>query len=147
MESRVNFTLVGLFVVLLGASIVAALAWLSSLGDTEVFDTYRVYMTESVAGLNLNASVRYKGVNVGKVTYVDLDRDNPERIELLLQVESETPIRKGTMAKLVSQGITGLVNIELERGRRHRTVRADPRKPYTGDQKRTVAGHPIGRRV
>lgn len=116
MESKVNYTLVGLFVVLLTAGAVAAVAWLTAATDRKSYDTYRVYVTESVAGLNLNAAVRYKGVTIGKVTYIDLDPTNPERVELRLQIEENAPIHEGTIAKLVSQGITGLANVELSGG-------------------------------
>lgn len=128
MESKVNYTLVGLFVLLLTAGAVAAVAWLTAATDRKRYDTYRVYVTESVTGLNLNAAVRYKGVTIGKVTYIDLDPDNPERVELRLQIEETAPIRAGTVAKLISQGITGLVNIELSGGNN-----TPPLKPTSDD--------------
>jgi phospholipid/cholesterol/gamma-HCH transport system substrate-binding protein len=116
MESKVNYTLVGLFVIALSVGIVAISAWLTAATDTREYDYYRVYVRESVAGLNVNASVKYKGVNVGQVTSIGLDPQNPDRVELILRIEEDTPIRERTIAKLVSQGITGLVYVELSGG-------------------------------
>ncbi|MEZ5582458.1 MAG: MlaD family protein [Candidatus Competibacteraceae bacterium] len=116
MESNVNYTLTGLFVVVLGAATVGAVAWLSAATDQRVYDYYRVYSIESVAGLNVNAAVRYKGVDVGQVTSIGLDRQFPDWVELILRIERGTPIREETTAKLVVQGITGLVYVELSGG-------------------------------
>ena len=116
METRVSYTLVGLFVILLSGAIVVGLFWLAAGIDDTEFYTYRVYTTDSVAGLSANSAVRYKGVAVGRVTYIGLDPDNPEQVELLLDIQKGTPIREGTIATLVSQGITGLANVELSGG-------------------------------
>jgi phospholipid/cholesterol/gamma-HCH transport system substrate-binding protein len=116
MESNVNYTLAGLFVVVLGAATVGVVAWLSAATDQRVYDYYRVYSIESVAGLNVNAAVRYKGVDVGQVTSIGLDKQFPDWVELVLRIERGTPIRTETTAKLVVQGITGLVYVELSGG-------------------------------
>ncbi|MEE4376170.1 MAG: MlaD family protein [Candidatus Competibacteraceae bacterium] len=116
MESNVNYTLAGLFVVVLGAAALAVIAWLSAATDQRVYDSYRVYSIESVSGLNVNAAVRYKGVDVGQVTSIKLDKQFPDWVELILRIERGTPIREDTTAKLVVQGITGLVYVELSGG-------------------------------
>jgi len=116
MESNVSYTLAGLFVVVLGAAALAVIAWLSAATDQRVYDSYRVYSIESVAGLNVNAAVKYKGVDVGQVTSIKLDKQFPDWVELILRIERGTPIREDTTAKLVVQGITGLVYVELSGG-------------------------------
>ena len=58
MEPRVNYFLAGIFVLVLGAAMVAGLLWLSVGTSTRDYDKYYVYMTESVAGLNTDAPVR-----------------------------------------------------------------------------------------
>lgn len=116
MESKVNYTLVGLFVIILAIAIVAVAAWLTAATDARAYERYRVYVDESVAGLNLNASVKYKGVDVGEVSSISLAPEKPDQVELILKIEKGTPIREGTTAKLVSQGITGLAYVELSGG-------------------------------
>ena len=65
MEAKVNFVAVGVFVVVLSTALIAGVLWLSS-GKyyRRNFDIYQTYMSESVSGLNLDAPVRYRGVDV-----------------------------------------------------------------------------------
>jgi phospholipid/cholesterol/gamma-HCH transport system substrate-binding protein len=130
MDARVNYTAVGVFVIVLGIALVAVSAWLTSAADTKVYNYYRVYTRESVAGLNLNASVKYKGVDVGQVINIELDRYNPDRVELLLEIEQGAPIRENTIAKLVSRGVTGLVYVELSGGGQSPPLTPNPEGPF-----------------
>ncbi len=129
MESSVNYTLVGLFVLLLGAALAGIIMWLAAGTEDKVYDYYRVYTTESVAGLNRNAPVAYKGVQVGQVTGISLDRNTPDLVELTLRIERGAPIREDTTARLVSRGITGLVNMELSGGGGSAPLRPTPHNP------------------
>jgi phospholipid/cholesterol/gamma-HCH transport system substrate-binding protein len=130
MDARVNYTAVGLFVIVLGIALVAMSAWLTSATDTKVYDHYRVYTRESVAGLNLNASVKYTGVDVGQVINIELDRNNPDRVQLILKIERGAPIRENTIAKLVSRGVTGLVYVELGGGGQSPPLTPDPSESF-----------------
>ena len=68
MDDKVNYTLVGAFVLVLGAVFVAAVLWLAAgLGGQRAVDTYQAVIRESVAGLNVDAPVKNLGVAVGKV--------------------------------------------------------------------------------
>jgi phospholipid/cholesterol/gamma-HCH transport system substrate-binding protein len=71
-----------------------------------------------VAGLNLNAPVKYNGVDVGKVRQIQLDPGNPEQVNLLFAIERGTPIREDTVAVLKTQGLTGIAYVELSGGTR-----------------------------
>ena len=74
MENKVNYALVGGFVLLLGAALIAGVLWLASGGGFQKkYDLYLALVGESVAGLNLNAPVKYRGVDVGKVREIQLD--------------------------------------------------------------------------
>ncbi len=113
MESKINYTLVGLFVVLLLSGLVGFVIWLEQLNSEDEFDYYHVYMNESVAGLNPDASVKYKGVNIGTVAKIGINPDNLEQVELLLKIKHSIKITKDTRATLKSFGITGLAFVEL----------------------------------
>lgn len=109
-----NTTLVGAFVLLLGAALVAGALWLASGGAFQKkYDLYLAIEDESVAGLNLNAAVKFNGVEVGKVRDIQLDSLNPERVRLLFAIERGTPIRENTVAVLKTQGLTGIAYVEL----------------------------------
>lgn len=75
-------------------------------------------MKESVAGLNLNAPVRYRGVEVGRVQKIALDPDNVEQVQLTLAIESGTPIKVDNIAVLSTQGVTGIAFVDLTGGSR-----------------------------
>jgi len=114
MESRINYTLVGLFVLLLTAGLTYFVYWLGTHGGSEEYDCYRVYMSESVAGLSADASVKYMGVSVGTVEHIGINPVNPKQVELILKIRRGTPVTEDTTAQLKFFGITGLAFIELK---------------------------------
>jgi phospholipid/cholesterol/gamma-HCH transport system substrate-binding protein len=130
METKVNYTIVGLFVVLLFGALVAGILWLSGGAQyRKDYDTYLAYMQESVAGLNLNAPVKYRGVEVGRVKRISLDHG--ERVRLELDIEHGTPIRENTVAVLRVQGLTGIAQVELSGGSRDEPdLKARPGEKY-----------------
>ena len=114
-----NYTLVGAFVLALGAALIAVVLWLASGGAFQKkYDLYHAIEDESVAGLNLNAPVKHNGVDVGKVRDIRLDPANPERVILLLAIERGSPIKEDTVAVLKTQGLTGIAYVELSGGTR-----------------------------
>jgi len=115
----VNYALVGAFVLVLGAALIAGALWLASGGAFQKkYDLYLAIEEESVAGLNLNAPVKFNGVDVGKVRDIRIDPDNPERVILLFAIERGTPIKDDTVAILKTQGLTGIAYVELTGGTR-----------------------------
>ena len=114
METKVNYAAVGLFVLALSAALVAGILWIASGGAFQKhYDLYLAIEEESVAGLNLNAPVKYNGVDVGKVRDIQLDRADPKRVTLTFAIESGTPIKTDTEAVLKTQGLTGIAYVEL----------------------------------
>lgn len=119
METKVNYAVVGLFVLVLGAALVAAVLWLAAGGMMQKkYDLYQAVEDESVAGLNLNAPVKYNGVDVGKVKTISLEPGNPARVNLIFAIEHGTPIKVDTVAVLKTQGLTGIAYVELSGGAR-----------------------------
>ena len=116
MKTRLNFALVGLFVLTLSAAMIAGLLWLGAGGPKPAHRTYLTYMTESVYGLSKDSAVTYRGVTVGRVRNIDLDPANSERARLLLEIRADTPIKENTFATLETQGLTGLAHVNLEGG-------------------------------
>lgn len=117
MEDKVNYALVGVFVLALGATLIAGVLWLAAgIGGQKRYAPYQSIFNESVAGLSINAPVRYLGVGVGKVRDITLDPQHPQQVRLLLDIEHGTPIKEDTLAVLKSQGLTGIAYIELDGG-------------------------------
>lgn len=116
MESKVNYTIVGLFVVILTAVIIFISLWLTVGVNAQTYKTYLVYMNESVAGLTVDAPVKYNGVNVGYVSDMKLNRHNPQQVILILKIYPSAPITQTTEAVLMQQGLTGIAYIGLQGG-------------------------------
>ncbi len=112
MEPKVNYTVVGLFVVVLTAVIIFGLLWFSA-GKRKEHLNYLVYMNEAVTGLSEQAPVKFNGVEVGYVSDISLNPRNPAQVRLILSVVTGTPINQTTVAKLMLQGITGVSYIGL----------------------------------
>lgn len=119
METKVNYTLVGAFVLGLSALLILGILWLASGGGFQKkYDVYQALVGESVAGLSVSAPVKYRGVDVGKVQDIRLDPANPEQVRLLFAIERGAPIKEDTEAVLKTQGLTGIAYVELSGGSR-----------------------------
>jgi len=114
MESKINYTIVGLFVIILTAALLGFAYWLTKGFGQQEYDLYYVHLSESVAGLNMDAAVKYRGVDVGTVVSIGLNPKNPEEVELLLKIDQEILIKTDTTAAINYYGITGLAYIELK---------------------------------
>jgi len=117
MDDKLNPTLVGAFVLLLGAALVFGVLWLSAgIGGQRATDRYQAVIGESVSGLNVDAPVKYLGVNVGKVTRIEIDPTNSQRVRLQFVIHRGTPIQRDSLAVLRTQGLTGIAYVEISGG-------------------------------
>ncbi len=118
MDPKVNYVIVGSFVALLGAALLAGILWLGKTDFRDAYDRYHAFMRESVAGLSVNSTVKYRGVDVGRVKDIVLSPGNPEEVRLTLDIVRGTPIKTDTIAVLETQGLTGLATLNLTGGSR-----------------------------
>jgi phospholipid/cholesterol/gamma-HCH transport system substrate-binding protein len=75
---------------------------------------YAIATTQSIPGLNPQAMVRYRGLEVGKVNDISFDAKTPGRIVIQLAIDPEAPITRTTFATLGYQGVTGIAFIQLD---------------------------------
>ncbi len=113
MQTRPSYAVVGLFVILLTGTVIVAGVWFGFGDPKPPSRPYVTYVTDSVAGMRENSTVRYRGVDVGRVRDIGLDPADPRRVRLLLDIDLEVPILTDTVARLSTQGLTGLSYIEL----------------------------------
>lgn len=111
MENKAHALAAGLFIVLVGALLIALGYWISS--DEIPHTTYELTTTENVSGLQPQAPVRYKGVPAGRVLSIGFDPKEPGRVVIRIDVDSNAPISATTYATLGYQGVTGLAHILL----------------------------------
>lgn len=131
MEPKVNYVIVGAFVAALGAAVLGIILWLGKSDYRGIYDRYHAYMRESVAGLSVNSTVKYRGVDVGRVKDIALNPENPEEVRLTLDILRGTPIKTDTVAVLETQGLTGLATVNLTGGSRDApALEAEPSQEY-----------------
>ena len=114
MNNKVNFTLVGAFVVVLGVAFMVVFFWLSGARHDKIYNTYLTYVHEDVTGLSLQSPVRFNGVQVGYVSQIELDPGNPQLVRITLKIEQGTPVTTSTVVTLVPLGITGVIYAGLK---------------------------------
>ncbi len=138
MESKTNYTLVGILVLIFSSATIIAAFWLSMGLKQKVYITYAIYMNEPVNGLSVQAPVKFNGVAVGFVSDIALNKVNPQQVLLLIDVEQGAPITTSTTAVLQSQGITGIRYVELKAGSRF----SEPLKKMTGETFPVIPSRP-----
>ena len=113
MERDANYAAVGAFVLLIGLAAVLFVYWYSDSRDHKDYDRYEIYFTGTVSGLDKGAAVRYLGVGVGRVQNMRIDPRDSGRVQVVVDIDSTTPISTHTVAQLQLQGVTGLLYIDL----------------------------------
>jgi phospholipid/cholesterol/gamma-HCH transport system substrate-binding protein len=112
MENKAYAIVSGLFVILLTCALFTGLWWLAGTHTEQT--TYQVLSKVAVSGLNPQASVRYRGVDIGRVSNIQLDPTKTNNILIDIDIDSRVHLTQGTFAQLASQGLTGLAYIELD---------------------------------
>ncbi|MES3023103.1 MAG: MlaD family protein [Pseudomonadota bacterium] len=112
MENRSHALMTGFFTLALLIATVAAGIWFNR--DTVTRVPYEIATTQSIPGLNPQATVRYRGLEVGRVDAIIFDEKNAGQILIRLAVDENAPVTKTTYATLGYQGVTGIAFIQLD---------------------------------
>lgn len=116
MENRVNYILVGTFVIGLFLATLGLVLWMGKYSEHQVFKYYKVNTKDSISGLSEKAPVKLRGVAVGEVKKIEINTKNSEEVSITIQVKLSTPIKEDTYAMIEPQGITGLSFLQLSGG-------------------------------
>jgi phospholipid/cholesterol/gamma-HCH transport system substrate-binding protein len=112
MENKAHAIAAGAFVLLIGAMLIALAVWLTQ--DSAVRQRYEISTRESVSGLQPQAAVRYRGIDVGKVVHIGFDPQTAGNVLVRIAVDERAPVTKSTFATLGYQGVTGLAFVQLD---------------------------------
>lgn len=113
MEREANYTAVGAFVLLVATMAALFVYWYAGSADARDYKRYEIYFEGSVSGLNRGSTVRYLGVEVGRVVAIRIDKRASDRVQVIADIDAGTPISDDTLASLSLQGVTGLLYIDL----------------------------------
>lgn len=114
MARKTSKLVIGLFVILGILIGVGAMVWVGASKYFQKGATYVTYFDESVQGLQMDSSVKYLGVEVGRVAKIRLAPDD-RLIEVVMKIDMKGNLEWDTVAELKAVGLTGLVFIELDR--------------------------------
>jgi phospholipid/cholesterol/gamma-HCH transport system substrate-binding protein len=112
MENKAHALAAGAFVLGLVAVLVALVVWLTR--DDTVRNIYELSTRDAVSGLQPQATVRYRGIAVGKVASIDFDPKVKGNVRVRITVDERVPLTTSTFATLSYQGVTGLAFIALD---------------------------------
>ena len=117
MENRTSYTIVGIFAMLCVTALSAFMWWmLTKSTPGESYRSYFIHTKELPTGLKENAEVRFIGVNAGFVKRIDFADIENAIIEIEISVKSKLPISKDSIAKVETQGISGIAFINITKG-------------------------------
>ncbi len=113
MARRSTDFILGLFVILGFILAVAAIIWVGARSFFQKGTHYVSYFDESVEGLQTDSSVKYRGVDVGRVTKIEVAPDN-KLVGVVMKINLRGNLPKTTIAQLRTAGITGVKFIGLD---------------------------------
>ncbi|HWA88953.1 MAG TPA: MlaD family protein [Rhizomicrobium sp.] len=118
METKANYVAVGAFVLICMLGLVVTLLWLAGAQYSQEYVYYQTYFKGPVTGLGDGTTVRYNGIDVGRVTELKFDPNDPQKVIVKLQTKPDLHIRTDSIATIESEGLTGGSYVEISGGTR-----------------------------
>ncbi|MGA7545562.1 MAG: MlaD family protein [Methyloceanibacter sp.] len=114
METKANYLMIGGFV--LGVIVLAFvfIFWMTNLAGGGKH--YYIVFNGSVAGLTTGANVSFNGIKVGDVQSLALNPQDARKVQVLISVSKDTPVRGNSRANIQSLGLTGGSGIQISAG-------------------------------
>ena len=112
MENKSHALAAGTFVLVVLALLVSLAVWLTR--DNRTLRVFEIASQGAVTGLQPQATVRFKGVNVGKVSHIGFDPQHTGQVLIRISIDEQAPVTATTFAALGFQGVTGLAFIQLD---------------------------------
>ncbi len=96
--------------------LVVTILWLAGAQYSQEYSYYQTYFKGPVTGLGKGTVTRYNGIDVGRVTDLEFDPNDPQSVIVTLQVQPDLNIREDSLASIESQGLTGGTYVEISGG-------------------------------
>ncbi|KAF1014074.1 MAG: hypothetical protein GAK31_03098 [Stenotrophomonas maltophilia] len=116
METKANYVLIGAFTLITGLALLTFGLWAAKYSSDRTWQEYRVVFREAVTGLSVGSPVQYNGIAVGSITELNLVPDDPRQVVARIRLNSNTPVKTDTRAKLAITSLTGPSIIQLSGG-------------------------------
>ena len=116
MYSKINYTIVGIFVLIFTTGMIWFAFWLAKYGLQKEFDYYKIQMSESVSGLSKDSTVKLRGVDVGSISKIGINPKDVEKVEIVLKINKGTPIKEDMVVSTEMYGVTGISYLQITGG-------------------------------
>ena len=116
METRANYTLIGLFTLVVIAGVFGFIYWFQGSAGGADRGYYRIAFDGSVNGLRTGSAVMFNGIRVGEVTALALDPKKSQQVLVTVAVDKSVPVYNDTDIGLEFQGLTGIASLSLKGG-------------------------------
>jgi phospholipid/cholesterol/gamma-HCH transport system substrate-binding protein len=116
METKANYVAVGAFVLACVIGLVVTILWLAGAQYSQEYAYYQASFKGPVTGLGKGTVTRYNGIDVGRITNLEFDPNDPQRVIVTMQVQPNLNIREDSVASIDSQGFTGGSFVEISGG-------------------------------
>jgi phospholipid/cholesterol/gamma-HCH transport system substrate-binding protein len=116
METKANYVAVGAFVLICMLGLVVTLLWLAGAQYSQEYAYFQTSFKGPVTGLGDGTTVRYNGIEVGRVTELKFDPNDPQKVIVKLQLKPDLHIRRDSEATIESEGLTGGSYVEISGG-------------------------------
>ena len=114
METKANYLMIGGFVLGILAFAFVFVFWMSNFAGGG--KRYFIVFEGSVSGLTTGSSVGLNGIKVGEVQSLALDPEDARKVQVLIGVDENTPIRENSRANIQSMGLTGGSGVQISAG-------------------------------
>lgn len=116
METKANYVAVGAFVMACIIGLVITILWLAGVQYAQEYEYYQTFFKGPVTGLGKGTTVRYNGIEVGRVATLAFDPNDPQRVVVTMQVQPNLNIKEDSEASIETQGLTGGTYVEIDGG-------------------------------
>jgi phospholipid/cholesterol/gamma-HCH transport system substrate-binding protein len=130
METKANYVAVGGFVLACVLGLVVVLLWLAGAQYSEEYVYYKTDFIGPVTGLGNGTAVRFNGIDVGHVSKLNFDPDDPKKVIVTMQVDPTLQLHEDSVATIASEGLTGGSYVEIDGGSKSAPI---IRPKYWGD--------------
>jgi phospholipid/cholesterol/gamma-HCH transport system substrate-binding protein len=114
METKANYLMIGGFVLGVLALAFVFVFWMSNFAGGG--KRYTIIFESSVAGLTTGSSVGFNGIRMGEVQSFALNPEDARKVQVLVSVRDDTPVRENSRASIQSMGLTGGSGIQITPG-------------------------------
>ncbi|MGZ5784021.1 MAG: MlaD family protein, partial [Croceibacterium sp.] len=114
METKANYLMIGGFVLGVLALGFIFVFWMSNFAGGG--KRYYIVFESSVAGLTTGSSVGFNGIRVGEVQSFALDPQDARKVQVLISLRDDTPVRENSHATIQSMGLTGGSGVQITPG-------------------------------